>query len=63
MRLKQDGNFVLHCGDSLRTVELEAGTEISRTTLHAEPIYVVEDGRWKGWYFVASDRWVNKNTE
>lgn len=62
MRLKHDVETVIHSGRRMSNATLSEGTKIEKTYRNGEPILLVRDGRWGGWYFVASARWIRENT-
>ena len=62
MKLNREEEVLVHCGDQMRNVTLDADTELSTQYLHGEKIVLVEDGRWKGWCFIACERWLRNNT-
>lgn len=62
MKTRREVEVVIHRGECMNGVTLRAGQSMYQAFRRGEKIYVLQGGRYHGWYFVASERWVRENT-
>lgn len=61
MELKRDVYLTIHLGELTKVLFIRGGTKLANGTLRGEEVFYIASGKYVGWYFVASRKWVLKN--